>query len=102
MAYGRKTGGRKKGTPNKVSKPRTQRIYDLEQAVAENKLLPVPYMLQVLNHPDSKPLERAWAAEKAAPYIHPRLAPVDPKTGESPILKIHVMAWQGPRQPQKR
>lgn len=40
-------------------------------------LLPLDYMLKVLRDPEASPAERKWAAEKAAPYLHPRLATVE-------------------------
>ncbi len=100
MAYGRKTGGRKKGTPNKISKPRAIRQSELDVAVAGMKLLPVPFMMQVLNDPKSTRLEQAWAAEKAAPYLHARIAPIDQNTGQQPVQTV-VVKWLGSRQPTK-
>ena len=43
-------------------------------AVSEG-LTPIEYMLAILrdDHADEK--QRAWAAEKAAPFVHPRPAP---------------------------
>ncbi|MGF1594789.1 MAG: hypothetical protein ACFCUW_16025 [Kiloniellaceae bacterium] len=40
-------------------------------------LSPLDYMLQVLRDPEASPAERKWAAEKAAPYLHPRLQSVE-------------------------
>lgn len=40
-------------------------------------LTPLDYMLQVLRDPEASPAERKWAAEKAAPYLHPRLQTVE-------------------------
>ena len=40
-------------------------------------MLPLDYMLQVLRDPEASPAERKWAAEKAAPYIHPRRQTVE-------------------------
>lgn len=40
-------------------------------------LSPLDYMLQVMRDPEASPAERKWAAEKAAPYIHPRLQTVE-------------------------
>jgi hypothetical protein len=31
----------------------------------------------VLRDPEASPAERKWAAEKAAPYLHPRLQTVE-------------------------
>ncbi len=100
MTIGRKTGGRKKGTPNKIQRPRKQ------QALLVDKLLdkgvtPLEYMLAILRNPEAEALQRSWAAEKAAPYCHPRLAPVDKDTGQQPVQKVQIIAWQGPRQPKQ-
>jgi hypothetical protein len=38
-------------------------------------LTPVAYMLAVLRDKDAEQGRRAWAAEKLAPYVHPRPAP---------------------------
>lgn len=65
-----KTGGRKKGTPNK----RTQAV--AKQAAAKG-LTPIEFMLQVLRNPQSTFEQRQWAANAAAPYCHPRLAAVE-------------------------
>lgn len=40
-------------------------------------LLPLDYMLEVLRDPEASPGERRWAAEKAAPFLHPRLQSVE-------------------------
>ncbi len=40
-------------------------------------LSPLDYMLQVMRDPDASPAERKWAAEKAAPYLHPRVQSVE-------------------------
>lgn len=34
-------------------------------------------MLQVLRDPEASAADKKWAAEKAAPYMHPRLAAVE-------------------------
>jgi len=38
---------------------------------------PVEYMLRILRDSEADPKERAWAAEKVAPYVHPRPAPME-------------------------
>jgi hypothetical protein len=40
-------------------------------------LSPLDYLLQILRDPEASPGERRWAAEKAAPYLHPRLQSVE-------------------------
>lgn len=66
---GVRRGGRQKGTPNKASAAR-------QSAMAASGLMPLDYMLQVLRD-EEDPTRRAWAANAAAPYCHPRLAQVE-------------------------
>jgi len=58
MTWGRKTGGRKKGTPNNEG------------------LQPLDYMLQVMRDPTASEVRRDMMAKAAAPYRHPQLAAV--------------------------
>jgi hypothetical protein len=44
--------------------------------------------LNILNNKATSPEKKMWAAEKAAPFVHPRLASVDQKIkgdGDEPI-----------------
>jgi hypothetical protein len=50
---------------------------DPSAEAAGGALSPLDYMLQVLRDPEASPAERKWAAEKAAPYLHPRLQTVE-------------------------
>ncbi len=100
MAYGRKTGGRKKGTPNKIQRPGKKQSALVDKLFDEG-VTPLEYMLAILRNPESQAMQKAWAAEKAAPYCHPRLAPVDKDTGQQPVQKVQIIAWQGPRQPKQ-
>lgn len=65
-----KTGGRKRGVTNK----RTQAT---AKKAAAKGLSPVEYMLDILRDEGATAEDRKWAAEKAAPYVHPRLAAVE-------------------------
>jgi len=47
----------------------------------------------VLNNPMSSPDRKMYAAEKAAPYIHPRLASSTTKLGTDEPIAIKV-EWQ--------
>ena len=38
---------------------------------------PLEFMLSVLRDPEASLADRKWAAEKAAPYLHPRLQTVE-------------------------
>lgn len=68
---GQKTGGgSRKGIPNKVTAAR-------EAELSAAGLMPLAYMLKVLRNEDESAGRRDWAAEKAAPFCHPRLAQID-------------------------
>jgi hypothetical protein len=83
MAKGIKTGGRQKGTANRITRAK-------EAAIADGGLTPLEWMLGVLRD-DSQPNDRRdWAAEKAAPYCHPKLANVE-HAGEGGGAIQHVM-----------
>ena len=70
MARGFKTGGRGKGSLNKVTA-------ELRSAVTKSGEAPLQYMLRVM-HDESEPIARRDdMAKAAAPYIHPRLASKD-------------------------
>ena len=40
-------------------------------------LSPLDFMLALLRDPDASTADKKWAAEKAAPYLHPRLQTVE-------------------------
>lgn len=65
-----KTGGRKKGTPNRTSAAR-------EQAIADSGLTPLDYMLQVMRDVGADDARRLDAAKAAAPFVHPKLSSVE-------------------------
>jgi hypothetical protein len=79
-----KTGGRQKGTVNRVPHPtvetisRVKRSVDaaVEAAIAVN-LTPLQYMLAVVCDPKADIRRRDQMAVAAAPYCHPRLAVTD-------------------------
>lgn len=64
-----KTGGRKKGTPNKATARR-------EAEIAASGLTPLDYMLKVMRNPRENKDRRLEAAGKAAQYVHPKLAAI--------------------------
>ena len=67
MAVGHKTGGRQRGTRNKAS-------IEKEQKIAESGLTPLDYMLGILRDTKATYDMRIEAAKSAAPYVHPKLA----------------------------
>jgi hypothetical protein len=90
MAKGKKTGGRKKGTPNHITVERKAKLSEAQMA----GLTPLDYMLGILRDEDAKPDARMAAAVHAAPYIHPKLATIEHggKDGSPVVLKVH---WPG-------
>lgn len=70
MAQGFKTGGRQKGTPNKVTA-------DRQSEIAASGLTPLDYIISVMRD-ESNPTDlRLDAANKAAPFVHPKLSSID-------------------------
>lgn len=85
MARGKgtpKTGGRSKGTPNKLTEKR-------EAKIAASGLTPLDYMLSILRDDNAKPSERFAAANSAAPYCHAKLASVT--LGVDPVNPLQMM-----------
>jgi hypothetical protein len=70
MAQGFKTGGRKKGSLNKVTS-------EMKVAIAASGETPLDYMLRVMRDPKADAHRRDDMAKAAAPYIHPRLASLE-------------------------
>lgn len=67
MAIGKKTGGRKKGTPNRVTARR-------EREIAASGTTPLEHMLKVMRDDKASDERRDEMAKAAAPYVHPKLA----------------------------
>jgi|GEM_PF-653695 len=72
--------GRKPGSPNRKSA-------EVLSAALEEGITPVEYMLGIMRDETKDAKDRAWAAEKAAPFVHPRPAPV-PRTVEIDLPDI--------------
>ncbi|WP_245488377.1 hypothetical protein [Mesorhizobium sp. Pch-S] len=72
MARGgkREGAGRKAGAPNK-------RTAEITAKAEASGLMPLEFMLSVLRDEMETAENRRWAAEKAAPYLHARLANVE-------------------------
>jgi hypothetical protein len=72
VAHGgsRPGAGRPLGSVNKLAKDA------LERAAAEG-ILPLDYLLRVMRDEGAEEAKRIDAAKAAAPYCHPRRAPVD-------------------------
>lgn len=79
---GERRGGRKPGVPNRATLRR-------QEEVAASGLTPLDYLLSVMRDEAVPREERVDAANKVAPYVHPRLAAVavDANLGVSDTLK---------------
>ena len=86
---GQKTGGRKKGSKNKI-KPPEDVIRKVEAEAVANCIAtgesPLAYMLRVMRDPTVEDPRRDEMARAAAPYVHAKISPENTKTTES----IHI------------
>jgi hypothetical protein len=57
--------------------------------IAKSGLTPLDYMLTTLRDADSTDENKRWAAQNAAPYVHPRLSSVQAHIEGS----IDLRAW---------
>jgi hypothetical protein len=73
-----KQGGARPGAGRKPGTPNIKTTEVIAKAL-EHGLTPVEYMLGLMRDEAADPKERQWAAEKAAPFIHPRPSPL-PRT----------------------
>lgn len=71
-----RTGGARPGAGRPKGSVQRRSVDAVAKAVAEG-ISPVEYMLGIMRNGEADPKERAWAAEKAAPYVHPRPAPME-------------------------
>jgi hypothetical protein len=83
MAKGKKTGGRKRGTPNKAATAAAVRA-----EVAASGEIPLDYMLRIMRDETVEPTRRDAMAKAAAPYVHPSLASVRHGGDEHNPLRI--------------
>ena len=69
MAKKKKTGGRKKGTPNKATTAAS-----IQAEIAASGEVPLDYMLAVMRDPTADPARRDRMAIAAAPLCHARVS----------------------------
>lgn len=82
-------GGKREGAGRPAGAV-TKRTREVADKAVKAGLTPLDYMLSVLRDERADPKDRMWAAEKAAPYVHPRLASVEHqgKDGGPMVLEI--------------
>lgn len=69
-------GGKRQGA-GRPKGAQTKRTSEIAKAAAKEGITPLEFMLEMLRKPDATVEEKRWAAEKAAPYVHPRLNAVN-------------------------
>jgi hypothetical protein len=91
---GRKTGGRKKGSKNKI-KPPQDVIRKVEAEAVANCIAtgetPLAYMLRVMRDPTVADPRRDEMARAAAPYVHGKISPENTKTTENHITLLELV-----------
>jgi formylmethanofuran dehydrogenase subunit B len=85
---GVKTGGRRKGVPNKATAAKAA-------AIAASGLTPLDFMLGVMRDECQELGVRLDAAKAAAQYVHPKLQPVDGKTGSAVVQARVIVEFVG-------
>ena len=76
-------GGKRKGAGRPRGSKCGSKGENLEAKLREGVRSPLDYMMNVLNNPGTSVERKMWAAEKAAPYVHSRLASKEHKiTGD--------------------
>jgi len=78
-----KTGGRKKGTPNK-------RTGELQARIRASGLTPLDFMIAIMRNPKAELELRFEAARAAAPYVHARLTAVEHTGENSGAVQVEV------------
>ena len=80
MAHGFKSGGRKKGSLNKVTSA-------MKAAIAASGETPLEYMLRIMRDEAAESTRRDDMAKAAAPYLHPRLSSIEHSGDNDTIRK---------------
>jgi hypothetical protein len=86
MATGRKTGGRRRGTPNKATEAKRTEILASGMSALD-------FMVSVFRD-ETQPLAvRLDAARSVAPYCHPRLSTLDIGSRDDKPLVVQVLRF---------
>ena len=67
------SGGRRYGA-GRPKGAKTKKTQAVAMKAAAEGITPLEYMLETLRSAESTDEEKRWAAEKSAPYVHPRLS----------------------------
>lgn len=88
MAHGGKRAGA--GRPAGAV---TKRTREAAEKAAASGLTPLEYMLEVLRDSNEPAERRMWAAEKAAPYVHAKLASVEVGGPDGGALQVVIQRY---------
>ena len=86
-------GGKREGAGRPLGSKSKTLWKTMEDMASKYQHSPLDYLLSVLNNPASSPDRKMYAAEKAAPYVHPKLANTTSKIGTDEPIQIKVQ-WQ--------
>ncbi|MDK4703889.1 hypothetical protein PH562_16685 [Rhizobium sp. CNPSo 4062] len=88
-------GGKRDGA-GRPAGAATKRTREMAEKAAEEGITPLDFMLKVLRDEAATMDNRMWAAEKAAPYVHAKLASVevtgDPDKPVQTVTRIELVA----------
>ncbi|NIA70229.1 hypothetical protein HBA54_16605 [Pelagibius litoralis] len=68
---------KRSNAPSKVAQTANNELESTDEESKDSRQSPIDFMLSVLRDPEASTADRKWAAEKAAPYLHPRLQTVE-------------------------
>ena len=83
-------GGKREGAGRPKGSTKKKRWKMLEELGMKYNHSPLDYLLAILNNPMSSPERKMMAAEKAAPYMHPKLATQVNKLSSDGPIKINI------------
>ena len=69
--------GRKRGTPNKVTKLHRQMLDRMKVDTTD----PMSFWMSILQNPEAPYEEKKWASVQLGPFAHPKLASIEARTG---------------------
>jgi hypothetical protein len=85
-------GGKREGAGRKAGAA-TRKTREAADFIASLGLTPLGYMQGVLEGTLAYDEHKAWAAEKAAPYVHARLAAVEHSGPGGGPLQVQEVEW---------
>lgn len=74
----------------------TKRTREAAEKAANEGLTPLDYMLSILRDEGQEQEHRMWAAEKAAPYVHAKLASVEHKGEGGGPMVLEIVRFADP------